>query len=307
MPIIRNIDDIYSNQRTAVTVGTFDGVHTGHHKIIEELIGLARSENLVSTIVTFEPHPRTVIKHPKREKVNLLTNYDEKISILENSGIDQLIVIEFTHQFAEIPYQEFVKNILVEKINASWIVVGHDHTFGNNRQGNFESLLELSALYHFKLKEVGPHQYDGETVSSSEIRNLLLNGAVERASRMLGYYYSMSGIVVKGEGRGHKLTFPTANISLSDQGKLVPGNGVYVVSCTVNGKIYRGMANIGIKPTFHGHTQTIEVHLFEFTENIYGVNIKISLLKRLRGEIKFKDEKELIKQLKQDRENSYQN
>ncbi len=295
------------NRATTVTIGTFDGVHTGHRKIIGEMISLASAEKLISTILTFEPHPRTVISPKSNQPVTLLTTFEERIDILQNTGIDQLIIIPFTREFAEMQYQDFVKNILVEKVRVAWIVMGHDHTFGKDRQGNFEALQRLSLQYQFQLKEIGPHQYEGQTVSSSQIRDLLLIGDVTRAASMLGYPYTMQGRVVPGHGRGRKLTFATANIELSDQQKLIPGNGVYAVECQIKEKFYRGMANIGVRPTFGGSDRTVEVHVFDFADIIYGEQIKISYLKRLRGEIKFKNETELIRQLQQDKINSNQN
>ncbi len=295
------------SQTTTATIGTFDGVHTGHRKIIDEVIRLARAENHLSIILTFEPHPRTVIGQKSNQPLTLLTTFGEKINILQNTGIDQLIIMPFTREFAGMEYQDFVRNILVEKARVAWIVVGHDHTFGKNRRGNFEALQRLSLQYRFRVKEVGPQQYQGQTVSSSQIRDLLLAGDVSRAAAMLGYPYSMQGRVVTGAGRGRKLTFATANIELPDPQKLIPGNGVYTVECRIKDKLYRGMANIGFRPTFGGNTRTVEVHVFDFTDIIYGEQIEISYLKRLRGEIKFKNETELIRQLQQDKINSIQN
>jgi riboflavin kinase/FMN adenylyltransferase len=307
MQIINDLDTIRMNQTTTATIGTFDGVHTGHRKIIDEVIRLAHTENHVSIILTFEPHPRTVINRKSNQPLTLLTNFEEKLNLLQNTGIDQLIIIPFTREFAGMEYQDFVKNILVEKARVAWIVVGHDHTFGKNRQGNFEALQRLSLQYQFRLKEVGPYQYDGQTISSSQIRDLLLAGEVSRAAVMLGYSYTMQGRVVPGAGRGRKLTFATANIELSDRQKLIPGNGVYTVECRIKNKLYRGMANIGFRPTFGGKDRTVEVHVFDFADMIYGEQIQISYLKRIRGEIKFKNETDLIRQLQQDKINSNQN
>jgi riboflavin kinase/FMN adenylyltransferase len=307
MQIINALGTIRINRTTVATIGTFDGVHTGHRKIIDEVLRLARSENHVSIVLTFEPHPRTVIAQKSNQPLTLLSTFEEKINILQHTGVEQLVIIPFTREFAGMEYQDFVKNILVEKVKVAWIVVGHDHTFGKNRQGNFAALQRLSSQYGFCLKEVGPHQYEGQTVSSSQIRDLLLAGDVSRAAAMLGYPYNMQGRVVPGDGRGRKLTFATANIELPDQQKLIPGNGVYKVECRIKEKLYRGMANIGFRPTFGGSGRTIEVHIFDFTDMIYGEQIQISYLKRLRGEIKFKNETELIRQLQQDKINSIQN
>ena len=304
MRIITNLDQINLSKGTVVTIGTFDGVHAGHRKIITEVVHLARVENLISTILTFEPHPRTVINKTGSDSMKLLTTFQEKTDILRDIGIDQLIVIPFTPEFAEMGYEDFIKSILVDTLRANWIVVGYNHTFGKNRQGNFQTLQQFSKMYPFRLLEIGPYQHEGQTISSSQIRNLLLAGSVEKASMMLGYPYMMIGQVVRGDGRGRKLTFPTANIDLTDGHKLIPANGVYAVDCTVHSKNYRGMTNIGFKPTFGAHAQTIEVHLFDFSDMIYGEQIKVSFLKRLREEIKFSSETELIKQLQQDKINS---
>ena len=307
MQIINGLDAVRMSRTTAATIGTFDGVHTGHRLIIDEVIRLAGAEDHVSVILTFEPHPRTVIGPKSDQPLTLLTSFEEKINILRSTGIDLLVVIPFNREFAQMEYQDFVKNILAEKLKAAWIVVGHDHTFGKDRLGNFAALQRLSLQYNFKLKEVGPHQYEGQTVSSSQIRDLLLDGDVSRAAAMLGYPYTMQGQVVAGEGRGRKLSFATANIEVSDRQKLIPANGVYTVECLIRQKLYRGMANIGFRPTFGGKNRTVEVHVFDFTEMIYGEQIRISYLKRLRGEIKFKNESELIRQLQQDKINSIHN
>jgi riboflavin kinase/FMN adenylyltransferase len=306
MQILNGLDTVQMNQATTVTVGTFDGIHRGHRKIIEEVIQLARSENLVSTILTFEPPPRMVLQQNSKKKVMLLTTFEEKINILQNFGLDRVIVVPFTRELAEMSYKSFVEDILIEKVRAAWIVVGHDHTFGKNRQGNFESLQRLSRQHGFRLKEVGALQYAGQTISSSQIRDLLLAGDVVTSSSMLGYPYTLQGKVVPGAGRGRKLNFVTANIDLADPHKLVPANGVYVVDCFIREKNYRGMANIGIRPTFGETTLTLEVHVFNFSEMIYGEWIRISFLQRLRGEIKFKNESELIRQLQKDKIKSNQ-
>jgi riboflavin kinase/FMN adenylyltransferase len=307
MQIIHGLEQVRADRAAAVTIGTFDGVHKGHRKIIREVIKLARAENLTSVVLTFEPHPRTVVGQKSDQPLILLTSFEEKINILQQCGIEQVVVIPFTPEFAAMAYQDFVSDVLVDKIRAAWIVVGHDHTFGRDRQGNFAALQNLSLQYQFRLKEVAAHCHKGQTVSSSRIRDLLLAGDVEQAADMLGYPYSLQGVVIPGKGRGRTLNFATANLELSNTLKLIPGNGVYAVDCLIKGGLHRGMANLGLRPTFGENDRSIEVHIFDFNNMIYGEQLQLSFLRRLRGEIKFKNETDLIRQLQQDKINSNQN
>jgi riboflavin kinase/FMN adenylyltransferase len=302
MEVIFGLEKINSESPAVVTVGTFDGIHLGHRKIIDKVLELAQGENLISTLLTFEPHPKVVVQNSTHERIKILTNLEEKLSILQGTGIERVVIAKFTREFSEIEHRDFVLDILVHKLLARYIVVGHDHEFGRDRTGNYNKLEKLSEGRAFSVKEVGPYELNGVTVSSTGIRRFLNNGEVLQAAAMLGDHYSLRGIVVKGEGRGKKLSFPTANISVDNHAKLTPKEGVYVVDCQVRDEKHRGMVNIGYKPTFGGLNKTVEVHLFDFTRDIYGEKVTLYFLHRLREEIKFNNEKELIRQLQKDRE-----
>jgi riboflavin kinase/FMN adenylyltransferase len=230
---------------------------------------------------------------------------EEKLEILHEIGLERVIIAKFTREFSEINYKTFVEDILLNRLRASCIIIGYDHSFGRNRIGNFKELENLSNLYSFHLKEIGPLKIDNQTVSSTRIRNYVDDGDMVSAAKMLGHHYSLEGIVIKGEGRGKRLSFPTANLLVENQNKLTPKEGVYVVDCRVHGKIYRGMANIGFKPTFGGVSRTVEIHILDFSEDIYGEKISIHFIQRLRDEVKFNSEEQLIKQLNLDKKNSY--
>ena len=305
MEVIFGLNKVITGKKSVITIGTFDGVHLGHRAIIKEILQLGKDRDLTSSLLTFEPHPKTVVQDsPHRIKV--LTTIDEKLEILQDLGLERVIVAKFTREFSEMSYKSFVEEILLNRLLASYIIIGYDHSFGRNRIGNFRELENLSNLYSFNLKEVGPVKVGNQTVSSTRIRNYIDEGDVENAAKMLGHNYFLTGIVIKGDGRGQRLTFPTANLMIENQNKLTPKEGVYVVECDVLGKKYRGMANIGYKPTFGGESRTVEIHIFDFSDNIYGEKISVYFLRRLRDEVKFSSEEQLIKQLKLDKKNSYQ-
>jgi riboflavin kinase/FMN adenylyltransferase len=239
-------------------------------------------------------------------RIKLLTTLEEKLEILQNLGLDRVIIARFTREFSEMNYKNFVENILLDRLKSDFIIIGYDHSFGRNRAGNFRELENLSKLYGFNLMEIGPFKIENQTVSSTRIRGSIDQGDMESASKMLGHHYFLDGIVVRGEGRGQRLSFPTANLMIENQNKLTPKEGVYVVECDVLGKIYRGMANIGFKPTFGGVSKTVEVHLFDFNNDIYGEKITVNFIKRLRDEVKFESEEQLIKQLNLDKKNSFE-
>ena len=306
MEIIFGLDNIKKLPPSVITVGNFDGIHIGHQKLLNQVVSLAGERKIQGILVTFDRHPRTVVSSSAASKVRILTNLDEKVKNVEKFGLDGVVIIKFTREFSELTYQQFVCDILINKLGMQAIVVGHDHAFGRDREGNIENLEVIRQSYPFEVYEVGPHKLDGKTVSSTLIRECISKGQVDQAALMLGRLYSISGIVVRGEGRGKKLDFPTANISPENQSKLIPGEGVYAVDCLLGGKKYRGMANIGFKPTFGSRDKTIEVHLFDFSGDIYGDRLALEFLKRLRDEKKFKNEKDLIEQLKKDKKKSYE-
>ncbi|MFQ5636643.1 MAG: bifunctional riboflavin kinase/FAD synthetase [bacterium] len=291
------------NPNNVLTVGTFDGVHTGHRYILESLHKRAEEFNAQTTLVTFNPHPQLVLRNPDKPELKILTTVDEKIEILRSLNLDNLIVIPFTRDFADTTSSDFV-TILFEQIGCREIVIGYDHGFGRNRQGNVETLLDMGRKLGFSVQEVTGLMHNGETISSTRIRKSLLQGSVKEAGELLGYRYFLTGIVVKGEGRGKTFDYPTANIEPQVKEKLIPGDGVYAVYVSVGEQQYRGMMNIGNKPTFSSAPHSLEIHIFDFNRDIYGEKIKISFEDRIRDEIKFSNVAELQARLSKDKEMS---
>ena len=304
MEIFRDIASVKRLENAVLTVGTFDGLHLGHRFIIEELRKRANFHDARSTLVTFNPHPQLVLRSPDKLDLRILTTIDEKIDLLKTFDIDRLAIIEFTYDFSRTAPAEFVKKILYDSVGFKEIVIGHDHAFGKNRQGDFETLKKLALETGFSVNELGTFKVGEDLVSSTKIRNLLLDGDIQSASKLLGRNYFISGEVVKGEGRGRDLSFPTANIRPNSPDKLIPGDGVYAVYACFGSKKHAGMMNIGVRPTFASNTRTLEVNLFDFNENIYGQELKIEFVERTRDEKHFSGPDELVAQLKEDREKS---
>jgi len=302
LKIIRSIADFDSSEKTIVTIGTFDGVHIGHKKILKNLITTAREEGKKSVLLTFFPHPRMVLQ--KDKTILLLNTLDEKSVLLEKMGLDFLIIHPFSKEFSRLTALEFVRDILVNKLNTSRLIIGYDHHFGKNREGNIHQLKEYSLLYDFKIEEIPAQDIDDVSVSSTKIRKALKEGNLKTANNYLGYYYMLSGTVVNGKKLGGTIGFPTANIEIKEPYKLIPSTGVYIIRTRINGDLYNGIMNIGFNPTVLGKHQTIEAHLFDFNENIYGEKIKIEFLYFLREEQKFKSVEELVTQLNIDKENA---
>ncbi len=287
-----------------VTMGSFDGVHLGHACVIRHLKEKAASIGGESVIISFEPHPREVL-YPLEKKPGILTTLEEKIAMLEQYGVDHLIILRFTPEFAQQSYNEFVKGILIDKLQIKGLVVGYDHRFGKNRAGDFHSLQQLSEKYGFFLERESVFEADHVNISSTKIRNALLIGDIATVNRYLGYPYSLSGTVVHGQKLGRKIGFPTANIRVAEERKLLPALGVYAVRAFLQEKIYDGMLNIGVRPTISREgIISCEVHLFDFNRDIYEENIRIHFYSRLRGEQKFNDIDELQKQMEKDRRNA---
>lgn len=303
MNIIRGLQELHSEAPCAVTIGTFDGIHRGHRLIIEKLIKVARDRNLQTALLTFDPHPRQVLLGA--DKVKLLTTTEEKLLLLRRFPLDCVGVLEFNRQFAQLPYRQFVREILIERLNMKVLVVGYDHGFGKDRQGTFENLRELSKEWGFELYRVNPLTEGQQVIKSSHIRDLLLKGDVETANRLLGHRYFLSGKVIKGRLLGKEIDFPTANLQVTDLAKLVPADGVYAVDVEVDGQLFKGMMNIGYRPTLnHSTEKSIEVHIHHFDRDIYGRVITVYFKKRMRDEIKFPNLQALIEQLKTDKEQS---
>lgn len=292
----------FKGRRPVVTIGTFDGVHRGHQKVINRVRDIAQEQGGESVIFTFHPHPRLVTSK-ENNGLRLLTTLEEKIILFEKSCIDHLIIFPFTKVFSELKYSEFVEKILIKRINLYCLVVGYDHRFGKDREGDFEYLQACAKDYNFKIEKVEPLLVDNAHVSSTKIRNALQDGLISKANRYLGYSYTMLGKVVEGMGLGREMGFPTANIESPDINKLIPGRGVYAVEVILGNEKYQGMLNIGSRPTFNmnADNRTIEVHIFNFSGNLYNKQITLLFAEKIRDEKKFKTAGELAEQLKKDK------
>ena len=285
-----------------VTIGTFDGVHLGHQKVILRLREFARQHDGETVIFTFHTHPRLVTA-PDGSNLRLLTTLNEKINLFEKYGIDHLIVYTFDKSFSELTYSEFVEKILVEKIKTHCLVVGYDHKFGKNREGGFDYLKKCAEKHKFEIERLDALLVDEDSVSSTKIRNALENGQIEKANHYLGYQFTLHGTVVEGNHLGRKLGFPTANLESSDKHKIIPGYGVYAVKVELGGVEYNGMLNIGTRPTINNNAdnRSIEVHIFDFESNIYGKEITLKFVGKIRDEQKFDTIELLSIQLKKDK------
>ena len=299
--IFSNLEEAKAISKPVLTTGTFDGVHLGHRKIIDRLNSAANEIGGESTLFTFAKHPRMVL-HPEDHGLELLNTRDEKLMLLENAGLQNLIVQPFTEGFSRLSATEYVRDILVGKIGVSKLIVGYDHHFGRNREGDFSQLQEFSSMYQFDLEEIPAHEVENCQVSSTKIRLALSEGQVLLASKLLGSPYQLSGKIVKGDQLGREFGFPTANLALGEDYKLIPSNGVYAVRVYTDGKQAKGMMNIGYKPTVSSSKQkTIEVHIFDWQQDIYGKEMNIELIDRIRQEIKFDSKDQLIARLHVDR------
>ena len=294
-----NGSNFHKNSKAVVTIGTFDGVHIGHQKIINRLIEIGQKKQLKTVVLTFFPHPRMVLQ--KNSEIKLLNTIEEREMILSSLGLDQMVVKKFTKEFANLSAQDFVKSVLVDGLNAKYIIIGYDHQFGKNRSADINDLKEFGKLYRFEVEEISAQDVQDVNVSSTKIRNALMEGDIVTANSYLGYNYFLTGNVVKGKGLGRKIGFPTANIHVQQDYKLVPKNGVYAVKATVKNKTLNGMMNIGLNPTVDGSTQSIEVNLFDFSEDVYNETISIAFIEHLRDEHKFDNLELLTVQLEKDR------
>jgi riboflavin kinase/FMN adenylyltransferase len=289
---------------SVVTIGTFDGVHVGHKKIIKRLVQIAEKENLQAIVLTFFPHPRMVVQ--KDTTIKMLNTIDEKNNLMETEGVDHLVVKKFTKEFSRLSAQDYVRDILVDTLHVKHIIIGYDHHFGRNRTANINDLKAFGEIYGFKVTEISAQEIDEVTVSSTKIRKALLDGDIKTANTFLGYNFMLTGIVIKGKGLGKQLKFPTANISIKESYKLIPKNGVYVVKAKIEDAVVFGMMNIGTNPTVNGKVQSIEVHFFDFSKDIYGLQLEVEILERLRDEQKFGSLGDLKDQLAKDFINSKQ-
>lgn len=300
MYLSRNKTTVSLKNPTAITIGTFDGVHIGHRKIIERLIATAKAQKLESTILTFFPHPRMVLQ--QNADLKLLNTIDERIEILKNSGIDNLIIYPFSRSFSRMDAEEYIEEILLEKLNAKCVIIGYDHHFGRNRTADIQDLCEYGKQYDFEVQEIAKQDVDDVSVSSTKIRRALKKGNIEKANRYLGAPYILSGTVKRGKQLGTELGFPTANLHIEENYKLIPKMGIYVVQSNLEGETYYGMMSIGTNPTVGGMDRSIETHFFGWDKELYGKDLKIEMLTRIRDEVKFGNKEELIQAMKKDEE-----
>jgi riboflavin kinase / FMN adenylyltransferase len=302
--IHRDLNNFYA-QNPVLTVGTFDGVHLGHRKIIARLHDLAKAINGESVIFTFDPHPRKVVA-PTETNLRLLTTLDEKIELFEQSGIDHLIIYPFTPEFAQLTYEQFVEQILVGQIHTKSLVVGYDHKFGKGRQGDFEFLKNCADRLGFQIEKLDVLLMNESSISSTKIREAIQIGDFDTANAFLGYPFALHGTVIEGQKLGRQIQFPTANIEASDPDKIIPGYGVYAVHAKVQNQTYLGMLNIGSRPTVNNNAdhRSIEVHLFDFDSDIYGEHLELIFYRKLREEKKFESLDALKEQLANDKANT---
>ena len=299
MRIYHNIEDFEKVQNAVVTTGTFDGVHVGHLKIIDRLCEIAKENNGETVLLTFFPHPRMVLFSD--DDLKLINTKNEKMALLEKAGIDHLIIHPFSREFSRLTSVEFVRDVLVNKIGTSCLVIGYNHHFGRNREGSFEHLKEYGPLYGFEVEEICAEDVHEVAVSSTKIRNALKKGDIKTAKSYLNYDFGLTGIVVKGNHLGHQIGFPTANIKVLDSYKLIPASGVYGVRVKYKEDIYKGMLNIGMRPTIGGTEKTIEVHIIDFERDLYGEELTIYIDSWIREEQKFEHIDALKLQLEQDK------
>lgn len=304
LKIIQTLPSNFENE-TVVTIGTFDGVHIGHQKIIERLVTSARNNALKSAILTFFPHPRMVLQ--KDTTIKLLNTIDEKAAIMEALGLDFLVIKKFTKAFSRIQAEDFVSDILVNQLQAKKVIIGYDHHFGRNRTANIDDLRKFGHQYDFDVEEISAQDINDVSVSSTKIRAALIEGNVNTANSYLGYNYMLTGTVIHGKGLGKDIGFPTANLHIEESYKLIPRNGVYVVKSEINNHTYFGMMNIGTNPTVsETNMQSIEINFFNLDDSLYGSKLKIDMLERIRNEQKFNSVTELQTQLHQDKQTALQ-
>ena len=300
MSQVKNIEDYKNTAPTVVTIGTFDGVHFGHQKIIKRLINTGKLAGLKSVILTFFPHPRMVLQQDSN--IKLINTINERYTILQTLGLDYLLINKFTKALSRLSAEDFVKQILVDKLHAKKVIIGYDHRFGRNRNADINKLKEFGEIYGFEVEEISAQDIDDVSVSSTKIRKALNEGDIEKANSYLGYRFMLNGTVISGKGLGKKINYPTANIKIEESYKIIPKQGVYIVQLFIENQMFYGMMNIGVNPTVNGTTESIEVHFFNFNSNIYDKKIQINLLSRIRDEQKFESIDALKKQLNLDKE-----
>lgn len=303
MRVFQGIENLPVFKNPVFTTGTFDGVHTGHQEIIRRINKLAAERNGENIILTFHPHPRMVL-HKDDNDLKLLNTLEEKINLLSKYGVDNLVITPFSKEFSQLSAEKYVEDFIWKKFHPHIVVMGFNHRFGNNRTGDITLMTVMGKKLNFDVIEIEAQVVEDISVSSTKIRNALMHAEISAANSLLGHPYTLTGRVVTGEHLGKKIGFPTANLKIEDQDKLVPANGVYAVHVKVEDRIYGGMLNIGFRPTFNGKKQTIETHIFDFNEDIYGMEVALDLIAQIRKEIKFSSVDELTAQLKNDKATS---
>jgi riboflavin kinase/FMN adenylyltransferase len=298
LKIFHSINDFSSNKKTILTLGTFDGVHIGHKKILEKVTQHTKDENYESLVLTFFPHPRMVLQ--EQSDIKLLNTIPEKIELLEKIGIQNLVIHPFDENFSRLTAEEFVSTILVDQFHIHKIIIGHDHRFGRNRTANIDNLIAFGKQYDFEVEQISVQEIDAISVSSTKIRKALSEGNMALANEYLGYDYFLTGTILKGKQLGRTIGFPTANLKIKESYKLIPKNGVYVVKSVINQKTVFGMMNIGFNPTVAGENLSIEIHYLDFNADLYNQEISVSLLHYIRPEQKFDSIVLLKEQLQKD-------
>lgn len=305
MKIHRDIEQLPLFCNAVITIGTFDGVHMGHRQIIDKLKSEAKANNGETVIITFHPHPRKVVSSAILG-IRLINTLEERIELLEGMGIDHLVIVPFTDAFANQPAEDYVQNFLIGKFRPHTIIIGYDHRFGRDRLGDYRLLEKMASTFNYKLKEIPKHILENISISSTNIREAILHSDIATANSLLGYEFFFSGEVVHGDKLGRKLGYPTANLKIQNEEKIIPGNGIYAVyaQSEESAQKLKGMMSIGFRPTVDGKKRVVEVNLFDFDKEIYGQTVKVYVKKFLREEVKYDSLEALVKQIDQDKINS---
>ena len=299
MRVFRDLNDLPVFKNAVITIGTFDGVHKGHQKLIERIKSLSKKIDGESIMVTFHPHPRIVI-NPEDKSLRLLNTIEEKIALLEKYEVDNVVIVPFSRHFSEQSAEDYIENFLVKNFHAKYIVIGYDHKFGKNRAGDYKLLEKMKHDFGYEMEEITKETLDDIGISSTKIRTALESGQIKLANELSGHPYTLSGTVVRGLQNGRKLGFPTANIQVSDEYKLIPKTGIYAVRVLYKNDLFGGMLSIGYNPTFNGKVQTTEVYILDFDKDIYGESLTLQFIDHIRDEKKFDSVEALIEEMKND-------
>tara|TARA_X000000368_G_scaffold144225_1_gene113689 strand:- start:2306 stop:3232 length:927 start_codon:yes stop_codon:yes gene_type:complete len=298
MKIYRSINEYNEDKRSVVTIGTFDGLHHGHQKIFKRVINSSKNKNLSSVVLTFFPHPRIILN--KYNDIKMIDTLDEKILHINKIGIDSLIIHPFDKNFSLLSANQFIKDYLVEKLKMKHIIIGYDHRFGKGREASVTDLKNYASDYDFTVEEIQAQEIEKIAISSTKVRNSINNGDLKTTEKYLGRYFNLTGKVIKGDGLGKKIMYPTANIFIKEKYKIIPKDGVYLIKTFIKNKLYNGMMNIGHRPTIGANEKSLEVHLFNFNKDIYGEQISVDIISKIRDEKKFSSIEALKDQLVKD-------